>query len=429
MGLLSGQGTGRPRYRIETRESRSLSRGPEVSTRPTGTGPANCGLRRPLGLSGDPRRTRPPRSRPRWPTASRPANSTRRCPTRWSSSGPRTPSTATTPPTSRCAWPRRPAARPARSPRRSPPGCAPRPASSASTSPGPGFLNITLAAAALGELARVIVEAGAAVRPHRHAGRAAAQPRVRLGQSDRPGAHRRRAVGRRRRCAGPAACRPAARDVTREYYFNDAGSQIERFARTLREVANGRPVPEDGYAGDYIDEIAAAVVAAHPERAQPAAGRADRGVPRDGVELMFDEIRTSLADFGVVFDVYFNERDLHDRGTSSTTRSSGCASRATSTRPTARSGCAPPTTATTGTACWCAATASGPTSPPTAPTTSTSGERGFDKVVIMLGADHHGYIKRLRAMADLLRRRPGPDAGDPASGSWSTWSRTASRCG
>ena len=51
-------------------------------------------------------------------------------------------------------------------------------------------------------------------------------------------------------------------DVTREYYFNDAGAQIDRFARSLQAAAHGRPVPEDGYAGAYIADIAAQVVAA-----------------------------------------------------------------------------------------------------------------------------------------------------------------------
>src|SRR5438132_1644499 len=75
--------------------------------------------------------------------------------------------------------------------------------------------------------------------------------------------------------------------VTREYYFNDAGSQIERFARTLREVANGRPVPEDGYNGEYIDEIAAAVVAARPDVLALPDDEQAEVFRREGVELMF----------------------------------------------------------------------------------------------------------------------------------------------
>ena len=84
--------------------------------------------------------------------------------------------------------------------------------------------------------------------------------------------------------------------------------------RTLREVANGRPVPEDGYAGPYIDEIARTVVANNPGLLKRSDAEQQEVFHHDGVELMFDEIRTSLAEFGVVFDVYFNERELHDSG-------------------------------------------------------------------------------------------------------------------
>ena len=87
---------------------------------------------------------------------------------------------------------------------------------------------------------RAPVDRGRGVRPHRRAGRAADQPGVRLGQPDRPAAHRRHPVGRGRRRARPGARRPAAPRSTREYYFNDAGAQIDRFARSLQAAAHGR---------------------------------------------------------------------------------------------------------------------------------------------------------------------------------------------
>ena len=69
-------------------------------------------------------------------------------------------------------------------------------------------------------------------------------------------------------------------EVSREYYFNDHGAQIDRFARSLLAAALGEPVPEDGYAGSYIAEIAGRIVAEHPE-ATSAAPRAGPGaVPR-----------------------------------------------------------------------------------------------------------------------------------------------------
>jgi len=194
-------------------------------------------------------------------------------------------------------------------------------------------------------------------------------------------------------------------DVTREYYFNDAGSQIERFARTLREVANGRPPPEDGYAGAYVEDIAVAVVAAHPEVLQLPPDEQTEAFREHGVALMFSEIRRSLADFGVVFDVYFNERDLHVRheldDALKRLREQGNVYEADD-------------------AVWLRTTDYGDDRDRVL--VRGSGEwtyfaadcayyldkrqRGFDKVVIMLGADHHGYIKRLRAMATCFGDDP-----------------------
>ena len=91
------------------------------------------------------------------------------------------------------------------------------------------------------------------LRAHRRAGRPAAEPRVRLGQPDRPGAH---SASTRWAAVGDALGRlleASGAEVSREYYVNDAGAQIERFARSLQAAALGRPVPEDGYQGDYIE--------------------------------------------------------------------------------------------------------------------------------------------------------------------------------
>jgi arginyl-tRNA synthetase len=269
---------------------------------------------------------------------------------------------------------------------------------------GPGFLNITLAAAALGETARTIVAAGDTYG----VGDAFAGQNLNLEfVSANPtgpihiGAVRWAAVGdalaRLLQAAGAA--------VTREYYFNDAGSQIERFARTLREVANDRPVPDDGYAGAYIDEIAAEVVAARPGILSLPEDEQVEAFRRDGVELMFKEIKDSLAGFGVEFDVYFNERDLHARGGLEAAverlRAQGNVYEADG-------------------AIWLRTTDHGDDKDRVL--VRSDGEwtyfagdvayyldkrdRGFDKVVIMLGADHHGYIGRLRAMATCFGDDP-----------------------
>jgi arginyl-tRNA synthetase len=269
---------------------------------------------------------------------------------------------------------------------------------------GPGFLNITLAAGALGELARSVVTAG----PAFGTGTALAGQNLNLEfVSANPtgpihiGAVRWAAVGD----ALARLLQANGAQVTREYYFNDAGSQIERFARTLREVANGRPVPEDGYAGPYIDEIAASVLDENPDVLTLGEDAQTEVFRRDGVELMFAEIRNSLGRFGVVFDVYFNERDLHARheleDALKRLREQGNIYEADG-------------------ATWLRTTDYGDDRDRVVVRSNgdwtyfaadcayylDKRERGFDRVVIMLGADHHGYIRRLRAMATCFGDDP-----------------------
>jgi arginyl-tRNA synthetase len=103
-------------------------------------------------------------------------------------------------------------------------------------------------------------------------------------------------------------------DVTREYYFNDHGAQIDRFARSLLARARGREVPEDGYAGAYIEEISADVIAREPGVLDLPDDEAQEVFRRVGIDLMFDVIKADLHDFGVDFDVYFHENSLHESG-------------------------------------------------------------------------------------------------------------------
>jgi len=261
---------------------------------------------------------------------------------------------------------------------------------------GPGFLNITLAEGALGELARTIVTAGAAYG--RSESLAGQRVNLEFVSSNPTGPIH---IGSARWAAvGDALARilqAAGAEVTREYYFNDAGTQIDRFAESLYAAAAGGPVPEDGYAGQYIADIAATVMARRPEvLAEPR----ERGVEifrREGVELMFAEIRRSLADFGVRFDVYFSERDLHARGELDLAvrrlRAQGHVYDADGAvwlrttdfgddkdRVLVRSNGTP--------TYFCADAAY----------YLDKRERGFDRVVIMLGADHHGYVGRYRAI-------------------------------
>ncbi len=262
---------------------------------------------------------------------------------------------------------------------------------------GPGFLNVKVSTASLGVTARAVVLEGDA---YGHTKTLAGQ-RINLEfVSANPtgpvhiGGVRWAAVGD----ALSRLLRASGADVGTEYYFNDAGSQIDRFARSLYAAAMGEPAPEDGYGGAYIAEIAQAVVAAAPDVLKLGPPEALEVFRVEGVALMFAEIRQSLDEFGVHFDTYFNEKDLHDRGKLDEAlqrlRDQGHIFEADG-------------------ATWLRTTEFGDDKDRVL--RKSDGDwtyfaadcayyldkrtRGFDRVVIMLGADHHGYIGRMKAMS------------------------------
>jgi arginyl-tRNA synthetase len=261
---------------------------------------------------------------------------------------------------------------------------------------GPGFLNITVATAALGELARDIVMAAEAYgRNDTLAGE-----RINLEFVSANPVGPIHIGGVRWAAVGDALARimqASGAEVCREYYFNDAGMQIDRFARSLLAVARSEPVPDDGYAGEYLADIAEAVVKARPDVLGLPDNQAARVFAADGVALMFEEIKASLRNFGVAFDVYFSERQLHD---------SGAVDRAVARL---RAG---GHVYDADDAVWLRTTDFGEDKDRVIIKSDGSHsylagdvayylnkrERGFDRVVIMLGADHHGYVGRMRAM-------------------------------
>ncbi len=271
---------------------------------------------------------------------------------------------------------------------------------------GPGFLNITLAKDALGAIAVRAVTAGEAY------GRTATLAGQRL-NLEFVSANPTGPVhigGTRWAAVGDALGRlltASGAEVSREYYFNDAGAQIDRFARSLMAAAHGQPVPEDGYAGDYIGDIAAEVVAAEPGVLELPAEEQQERFRVLGVELMFAEIKRSLAGFGVVFDTYFSEKTLHDSGALEKAvarlREQGHVYEAEG-------------------AVWLRTTDFADDKDRVLvkrdgePTYFAADcayyldkrERGFDKVVIMLGADHTGYVGRYKALVAAM-------GDDPAS--------------
>lgn len=116
--------------------------------------------------------------------------------------------------------------------------------------------------------------------------------------------------------------------VVREYYFNDHGTQIDRFAKSLVSAAHGEETPEDGYKGEYINEIAARVVEeaknegidvlalprVKDENGDEGDSQQREEFRRRAVPMMFDEIKKSMRDFRVNFDVWFHENSLYDNG-------------------------------------------------------------------------------------------------------------------
>ena len=262
---------------------------------------------------------------------------------------------------------------------------------------GPGFLNIRVEAAAQGALARAIVDAGGAYgRNEAGSGHkinlefVSANPTGPVTLASARWAAVGDALGRVLETTGA--------DITREYYFNDAGAQIDRFAGSLLAAARGKPTPEGGYKGAYMIDIANAIVAERPDLLELHDDEALKVLRVEGVARMWDEIKQSLHAFGVDFDVYFSERTLHE---------TGAVERATERL---RAG---GLTYTSAGALWLRSTDYGDDKDrvlvradgrPTyialdAAYYLDKRSRGFDRVVIMLGADHHGYVNRYRALA------------------------------
>lgn len=262
---------------------------------------------------------------------------------------------------------------------------------------GPGFINITLDAAAAGALAKTIVAAGASYgNGDLYSGVSinlefvSANPTgpIHIG-------------GVRWAAVGDSLARIFQAQggiVTREYYFNDHGAQIDRFARSLVAAYRDEPAPEDGYAGQYILDIAARIIADYPGRLDQLSAVELQEVFRSvGVELMFGDIKASLHDFGVDFDVYFHENDLHESGAVERAiarlrelghmyESDGATWLRTSDFGDDKDRVVIKSDGE-------AAYISGDLA-----YYLNKRERGFERNIIMLGADHHGYVRRLMAM-------------------------------
>jgi len=274
---------------------------------------------------------------------------------------------------------------------------------------GPGFLNIRLDAAAAGELARTIVESGSSYGQNEDFAGLTVNLEFVSANPTGPlhiGGVRWAAVGD----SLARVLEASGAVVVREYYFNDHGAQIDRFARSLVARGRGLDAPEDGYGGQYIADIAEQVVAdalaaGEPNPTTLPDEQAEEAFRSRGVALMFDEIKQSLRDFGVEFDVYFHEDSLHESGEVD--------------RAIARLRELGHIYEQDG-AVWLRTTTFGDDKDRVVIKSDGEAayiagdiayyldkrERGADRVVIMLGADHHGYIGRMMAVCAAFGDTP-----------------------
>jgi len=269
---------------------------------------------------------------------------------------------------------------------------------------GPGFVNLRIETAALGALVADIVSAGAGYgRSGLLGGRninlefVSANPTgpIHIG-------------GTRWAAVGDALGRllsTQGAQVVREYYFNDHGAQIDRFVNSLIASAKGQPAPEDGYAGAYIADIVKQVLAKAPTAMDLPDTEQRETVREIGVDLMFTHIKSSLHEFGTDFDVYTHEDSMHSTGRVDQAIAQLRANGAIYEKDGAT---------------WLRTTEFGDDKDRVVIKSDgqpayiagdlayylDKRQRGFDLCIYMLGADHHGYIARLKAAAAALGDDP-----------------------
>lgn len=270
---------------------------------------------------------------------------------------------------------------------------------------GPGFLNVHLGAGAQGRLAAQILTESASYG----LGETLSDHNINLefiSANPTGPLH----LGHTRWAAvGDALARvmsAAGADVTREFYINDRGSQLDKFGASVLARAQGSAVPDDGYHGQYIDSLAEQIIAADPKIGQLPPNEQQAAFREASYTLQLAEQKAELAEFRTHFDVWFSERSLHDSGavTHALQELNGQGRLVEHDRAT-----------------WMRTTDFGDDKDRVlvrgngeltyfASDTAyyvNKRERGFDTCIYLLGADHHGYIGRLSAMAACIGDSPG----------------------
>ena len=262
---------------------------------------------------------------------------------------------------------------------------------------GPGFINITLNRASQADLVRTILTAKSGYGQ----GRALAGVKINLefiSANPTGPLH----LGHTRWAAvGDALGRvltAAGATVTREFYINDRGNQMDLFGQSVQASALGEPIPEDGYQGEYIADLAKSVVTQNPTITSLTGDERLIAFREAAYQLQLKDQQRVLDTFNTHFDVWFSERSLHDGGSVEhgleKLRSQGHVFEIDG-------------------ATWLRTTdfgddkdrvlvkANGDLTYFSSDTAYyiNKRERGFDICIYMLGADHHGYIHRLKATA------------------------------
>jgi arginyl-tRNA synthetase len=262
---------------------------------------------------------------------------------------------------------------------------------------GPGFINITLNSSDLAELVRTVITAGATYgNSTALAGTAinlefiSANPTGPLHLGHTRWAAVGDALGRVLSAAGAK--------VAREFYINDRGNQMDLFGQSVRAAAVGEAIPENGYQGAYILDLAKAVIAQQPELMKLSGQEQLDAFREAAYKLQLAQQQQVLEDFGTHFDVWFSERTLHDGGSVA----HGLEKLRKQGHVFDEDG-----------AIWLRTTDFGDDKDRVlvksdgeltyfASDTAyyiNKRERGFDICIYMLGADHHGYVGRLKATA------------------------------
>ena len=269
---------------------------------------------------------------------------------------------------------------------------------------GPGFINITLNRASQAQLVELILKSAAAYGQ----GDALAGVRINLefiSANPTGPLH----LGHTRWAAvGDALGRvlsAAGADVTREFYINDRGNQMDLFGASVEAAALGNTIPEDGYQGAYILDLAKEVVTANSEIINLPEGVRHEAFREAAYAVQLKDQQRVLDTFGTHFDVWFSERSLHQQGAVE----HGLEKLRKEGHVFEEEG-----------AIWLRTTDFGDDKDRVL--TKSDGsltyfssdtayyinkrERGFDICIYMLGADHHGYVGRLKAIAACAGDNP-----------------------